>query len=347
MSIGAIQDLLKKSNLNQNLSAKEDESKNLDDIIHHIELELIEFDKEQPRQELVEDEIYDIVRTLRAPGSKINQPITVWPKNKEGKYLLKYGEKRTRASLIAERKTIPAVIDSRYDYDNEEHRAINFAEQYIENNARGGLQPLDDCVALAKLKTMFGNLKDVMMYVGAKSQGTISDKIKVSEIKTNPRYDFLKDFYYDEELKLKDLTIFRNLIKVIEKNEEHYEQIKTKVITAVEKKALNRTWVEGLLAYDFDKNEAPYELGSDSKKEKKIKEKNSKPADDLPKSYKVRPVKKAKVLGRVSIDGRKKVNCQLLLDRIDNEEGYVWVLEEGADEPTRVNLSKLSLTEIL
>ena len=317
---------------------EEDKSQKILDI----PLELIEFDLDQPRQDISEEEIYDIVRTLRPEGSKINQPITTWPKNDEGKYLLKFGEKRTRASILAKRKTIPVIIDDRFDFNNSEHRAINYAEQYVENNARGGLTRLDDCVALYKLKEMFGNLKDVAKFVGAKSLGTISDKIKVSEIKTNPNYKFLLDFYNDKNLKFKDLTNLKNIIDTFRKNPEHFEEIKKRIITSVEENVFNRQWVEMLSTVDFDDEKSgKVEL----KPNKKTKAKTVKEPEIIEASgYQVRPIKKAKIMGKVSID-RKKQKCQLLLDRIDDEEGYVWVVLEGTEEPIRVSLSKLTLTE--
>ncbi len=335
--VSSIANLLKKPSLNTLASQPEGVS----DKVLEISLDLIEFDPGQPRQDIIEDEVYDIVRTLRPEGSKINQPITTWPINDDGKYVIKFGEKRTRASRLAGRKTIPVIVDERYDYNDEKHRAINFAEQYVENSARGGLTRLDDCVALLKLKEMFGNLKDVAKFTGAKSQGTISDKIKVSEIKTNPNYEFLLDFYNDESLKFKDLTNLKKIIDTFRKNPNHFDVIKQKIITSVEEGVFNRQWIEMLSVVDFD-NDSTEEVVAKSKS--KAKKKVVK-ADPELSGYKVRPVKKAKIMGLVTID-RKKQKCQLLLDRIDNEEGYIWVILEGAEEAIRASLSKLTLTEV-
>lgn len=303
-----------------------------------VSLDLIEFDKSQPRQDINEDEVLDIVRTLQVKGSKINQPITTWPKNENGKYLIKFGEKRTRASIIAGRKTIPVIVDERYDFNDERHRAINYAEQYVENNARGGLTKLDDCVALSNLKKMFGNLKDVAEFVGAKSQGTLSDKIKVSEIKTNPNYEFLLNFFNDDDLKFKDLTNLKKIIDTFERNPGHFEDIKKRIITSVKNKVFNRQWVEMLSVVDFD-NEL-----SEKTEIKPIVKKSDLKVENDESGYKVRPLKKAKIMGKVSID-RKKQKCQLLLERIDDEDGYIWVILEGTEDPIRVSLSKLTLTE--
>ena len=79
-----------------------------------------------------------------------------------------------------------------------------------------------------------------------------------------------------------------------------------------------------------------------TRKKEKSKIKN---VDAEPSGYKVRPLKKAKIMGLVSVD-RKRQKCQLLLDRIDDEEGYIWVLVDGEEEPIRVSLSKLTLTEL-
>lgn len=335
--VKSIASLLKQSSPQPKVANHE----NVSDKILEISLDLIEFDAEQPRQDIIEDEVYDIVRTLRPEGSKINQPITTWPINDNGKYVIKFGEKRTRASKLAGRKTIPVIVDERFDYNNEKHRAINFAEQYVENSARGGLTRLDDCVALLKLKKMFGNLKDVAHFTGAKSQGTISDKIKVSEIKTNPDYLFLLDFYNDESLKFKDLTNLKKIIDTFRKNPNHFEVIKQKIITSVEEGVFNRQWIEMLSAVDFD-NETTEGVASKSKAKVKKKPVN---VDSEVSGYKVRPVKKAKIMGLVTID-RKRHKCQLLLDRIDNEEGYIWVVLEGAEEAIRASLSKLTLTEV-
>ena len=276
-NIGSIANLLSKSGV-KGSPKSEVENENESEITGKIlerPLELIEFDNDKPRQDIIEDEVYDIVRTLRAEGSKINQPITTWSKNSDGKYVIKFGEKRTRASRIAERKTIPVIIDQRYDYGNDRHRAINFAEQYVENNARGGLTRLDDCVALLKLKELFGNLKDVAKFVGAKSQGTISDKIKVSEIKTNPVYQFLPDFYNDDNLKFKDLTNLKKIIETFRKKPSHFDEIKKRIITSVEEGVFNRQWIEMLSAVDFD-NESLAEGVKPTKDKKKRKIKNQK-----------------------------------------------------------------------
>lgn len=296
--------------------------------VYELPLDLIEFDLEQPRQELSNEEIGVIVRSLEPEGSIINQPITVWQKNSLGKYVIKFGEKRVRASIIAKRKTIRAIIDNRFDYDNDEHRAINFAEQYIENESRGGLTPLDDCVALKKLKSQLGSLKKVKERIGAKSIGTISDKISVAVIKSDHQFSFLLDLYMNDSLKFKDLTMIKGILDVLKKNPDFYEEIKVRVVNAANKGVVNRKWVEKLLLVDWSN------LNVDPKDE---------PEDN--KEYIFRPIKKVKLNGLVLFKG-EKIKCEILLDRVDKSEGYIWVNIESECDPVRVNLSDLSLTEV-
>lgn len=337
-----IADLLGNNRLNDTITSEKD-SLQLSGKVFDIPLDEIEFDPEQPRQEIIEEEVVDIVATLRAPGSKINQPVTVWPKNADGLYILKFGEKRTRASRLANRETIPAIIDDRYEWDNEEHRAINFAEQYIENQRRGGLTPLDDCLALAKLKKTLGSLEKVKLFTGEKSLGTISDKIKVAEIASNERYKFLHDFYLSKQLT--DLTILNGLIKVLKKRSEHFDSIKLRIENAVGEGVLNRKWIAALNTYNFS-DEGELSTSSQNETMKRVStntSKGPKNKEDLP--YIARPAKKAKLFATHTV-GRKRVRCELLLDRADKEEGYVWIISEGNDEPERVSLSKVTLTEL-
>ena len=337
-----IADLLGGNKLNDTITSEKD-SLQLSAKVFDIPLDEIEFDPEQPRQEIIEEEVIDIVATLRPPGSKINQPVTVWPKNADGLYILKFGEKRTRASRLANRETVPAIIDDRFEWDNEEHRAINFAEQYIENQRRGGLTPLDDCLALAKLKTALGSLEKVKLFTGEKSAGTISDKIKVAEIASNGQYSFLHEFYLSK--KLTDLTILVGLIKALKKQPEYFDSIKSRIENAVGEGVLNRKWIAALNTYNFSE-EGDLNTATQKETVKEVKPKPSaerKKSEDLP--YVARPAKKARLYATHTVS-RKRVRCELLLDRADREEGYVWIISEGNTEPERVSLSKIILTEL-
>ncbi len=93
-----------------------------------LELALIDEDPHQPRKQFDENSLAEMAETIRARGVKT--PISVRPNPKiEGRYLINHGARRYRASLLAEKATIPGFIDP--DYTE--------ADQVIENLQRDAL----------------------------------------------------------------------------------------------------------------------------------------------------------------------------------------------------------------
>ena len=93
-----------------------------------LELALIDEDPHQPRKQFDENSLAEMAETIRARGVKT--PISVRPNPKvEGRYLINHGARRYRASLLAEKVTIPGFIDP--DYTE--------ADQVIENLQRDAL----------------------------------------------------------------------------------------------------------------------------------------------------------------------------------------------------------------
>lgn len=74
-------------------------------------------DKEQPRTFFNEESLNELAESIRERGVK--SPISVRPHPTEpGKYIINHGARRYRASIIANKETIPAFIDINYDlYD--------------------------------------------------------------------------------------------------------------------------------------------------------------------------------------------------------------------------------------
>lgn len=99
-----------------------------------IPLALIDEDPHQPRSEdnpgFSPESLRELAATIRLRG--IKTPISVRD-NPEvaGRYLINHGARRVRASLIAERTTIPGFVDNDY----------NEADQVVENLQRNDLTP--------------------------------------------------------------------------------------------------------------------------------------------------------------------------------------------------------------
>jgi ParB family transcriptional regulator, chromosome partitioning protein len=97
-----------------------------------IPVEDIMPDPDQPRKAFDEDKLDELAESIRNRG--VRSPISVRPHpGLDGKFIINYGERRYRASLLACKKTIPAWIQP--DFQDE--------DQVIENIQRENLKPLE------------------------------------------------------------------------------------------------------------------------------------------------------------------------------------------------------------
>lgn len=97
-----------------------------------IPLDAIDEDPEQPRQEFDDESLAELAETIKVRG--VRQPVSVRPHpTEQGRWMLNFGARRLRASRLAEVADIPAFVD---------HTA-NSVDQFIENEQRKGLTPLE------------------------------------------------------------------------------------------------------------------------------------------------------------------------------------------------------------
>lgn len=100
-------------------------------VYRDIPLEDIEEDPHQPRTEFDQAFLDWLAGDIEARG--VQQPISVQPKDEQGKYRINAGAQRYRASRMASQESIPCVIKADYDkYD-----------QVNENDGREGLSTRD------------------------------------------------------------------------------------------------------------------------------------------------------------------------------------------------------------
>ena len=89
-------------------------------------------DPNNPRKSFDQPALEELAQSIEARG--ILQPIVLSPKNTEGKYVIRYGERRWRAAAIAKLAAVPAIIASA---DEGEGRAL---DQVVENEQRENLK---------------------------------------------------------------------------------------------------------------------------------------------------------------------------------------------------------------
>lgn len=138
----------------------------------HIPLSEIVANEEQPRRFFSEEELEDLVVSIKEHG--VLQPITVTEKE-DGGYEIIAGERRFRASQRAGVATIPALV-----------RSVNRQEKLelalIENIQRQNLNPIEEAFAYKRLMEQFHlRQEDVAQRVG-KSRPVIANTIRLLEL---------------------------------------------------------------------------------------------------------------------------------------------------------------------
>lgn len=122
----------------------------------NIPLQLIKPSKTNPRKTF--DELNDLVNSIRQNG--LQQPLLVRPHPTiSGAYDLVAGERRWRASKLAEKQTAPCIVKQLTDEE-----ALDL--QMVENIQREDLSPLEAAEGYAKLLKRHGEVAAVAAKVG-------------------------------------------------------------------------------------------------------------------------------------------------------------------------------------
>jgi len=77
-------------------------------LVTNIELDRIDKNPYQTRYEFDEEALEELAESIRVNG--VVQPVLVRPAGEEGRYILVLGERRCRASILAGKTTIPAMV---------------------------------------------------------------------------------------------------------------------------------------------------------------------------------------------------------------------------------------------
>lgn len=123
-----------------------------------IPLDLIDIDPNQPRKAFDTASLTELSQTIKEVG--VQTPITV-SKQDNDRYILRVGERRFRASGIAGKDTIPAVIK---DIKADELLLI----QWIENDQRDSLNVFEKAETLLRLKDEYETWPVVQKKTGMK-----------------------------------------------------------------------------------------------------------------------------------------------------------------------------------
>ena len=124
----------------------------------------------QPRLSYDEDSLTELADSIREHG--VLQPILVRPVG--SKYELIAGERRWRASGMAERESIPAIV---VEFDDQTALEVSI----IENLQREDVSPLEEAAMFRKMTETFGySVRQLAQKVG-KDKGYVENRLRLSD----------------------------------------------------------------------------------------------------------------------------------------------------------------------
>lgn len=162
----------KKSKLAIKKEKLEDHPANLsnhqDGSFYYIDIDLIETDPKQPRKFFNPESLAELSQSIKQKG--ILQPIIIRKDN--GKIYLVAGERRYRASKMAELEKIPAILTK----GNPMEIAI------IENLQREDLKPIEEAEALNQMLIEYDYTQDQLALIINKAKSTVSEVLSLNRL---------------------------------------------------------------------------------------------------------------------------------------------------------------------
>ena len=122
--------------VNQNIETNEN-----GESVLRLDINCIFPNENQPRKNFEETPLLELANSIKQHG--VIQPIIV-SKQPDGRYMIIAGERRWRASILAQQNTIPAIVK---DYTEKQIAEVSL----IENLQREDLNPIEAARAMKKL----------------------------------------------------------------------------------------------------------------------------------------------------------------------------------------------------
>ncbi len=168
---------MEKKALGKGLAAllPEGEAKETGQTVHMIPVTQILPNQYQPRKTFVEDELRELVKSVKQHG--ILQPVLVRRKG-ENSYELIAGERRFRAATLAQLPAVPAVIRKSSD---QESTILSL----IENIQRSNLNPVEEAKAYRQLIDEFGVTQEVVAERVGRDRASVANICRILALPTD------------------------------------------------------------------------------------------------------------------------------------------------------------------
>ena len=168
----------------------------------------------QPRIKFNEEAINELSKSIKEHG--VIQPIVVRPIG--DKFEIIAGERRYKASRMAGKTTIPAIITDLNDKDSAE-------VALIENVQRENLTPIEEAISYKKILDMGYITQDALASKLGKTQSTVANKLRLLNLD-----DDVQEALLNEQISERHA---RSLLKLSDKNDQKtmLERIKKERLT--------------------------------------------------------------------------------------------------------------------
>ena len=145
-----------------------EEGEEIKNSVIEIEIEKIEANPNQPRKNFDETALRELADSISLHG--VIMPIVVNKKN--NKYMIIAGERRWRASKLAGKKTVPAIVK---DYTERQVKEISL----IENLQREDLNPIEAANAMKQLMEEYGITQEDLAERIGKSRSAVANTLRL------------------------------------------------------------------------------------------------------------------------------------------------------------------------
>ena len=150
----------------------DDKSKAGENVITMLKLSMIDPKSDQPRKHFDKDALEELSASIKENG--VLQPILV-REYAEDRYQIIAGERRFRASKLAELDEIPAII-----LDKDDRKAAEIA--LIENIQREDLNPIEEAMAFKSLAEEYGLTQEELSEKVGKSRSAIANSTRLLDL---------------------------------------------------------------------------------------------------------------------------------------------------------------------
>ena len=138
------------------------------DEVRMLPVRLIDPNREQPRRSFDEQALADLAQSIRAVG--VLQPIIVAPNG--DRFTIIAGERRCRASRLAELEEIPAIVR---DWDEQ----TRLEAALIENLQRDDLNPIEEAMGVRRLMDEAGLTQEKVAERLGKSRPAVANLLRL------------------------------------------------------------------------------------------------------------------------------------------------------------------------